>query len=115
MEEINLSQMAEFMFGQAQLVAKEMLTVGRVQYTAGAAVAFMALLVSLFFLYKLVRRMRKGLSIFSDEEAYCILGFIACTVSSILCSVGLVNSTIMTLTAWFAPRVYILDQLKGLL
>ena len=108
-----IEQGADFIAEQAPLVAQEVLFIGRLQYTGGACVTIAACFILVVVCRRLVMTMVRG-NMVCDEAAY-MLGVLLSGIGAFVTSSVGINATLAALTAWFAPRVYILEQLKGLL
>ena len=110
-----LEQSADFVAEQAPLVAQEILFIGRLQYTLGAAASFMVLAAAVTVLFVCLRRGSKGFNYVDSDEIPCIIGIMLSGMGTLSFGCFFVQSSVFAMTAWFAPRVYILEQLKGIL
>lgn len=101
-----------FVLDQAPEVAREVILLGRVWHS----VAFLMSLASVIAIAGAVIRYRKALREGWDDAEP--LATVCCITSPILSAVFLILTLVefsSAATAWFAPRLYLLQELAGLI
>ena len=96
-----------FALEQAPLVAQEIVLLGRVQYTLGAVVSMLVIIIGVALIRKCVKIERNG----GDGFGYAISGTLITAVSSVACALASSGA----LTAWLAPRVYLIEHISNII
>jgi hypothetical protein len=98
----NLAQAKGFVLEQAPDVLQGMVTVGRIQSCLFFSIATLMLLLGALTLFMGVKK---------DEEGYFVMAFLLVIASLFIYALNAHEF----ITAWFAPKVYLLEHIASML